>query len=179
MGNEALHIVSDPEDYAEQMAAHQARLEGFIRSLTGDADAARDILQETNVVLLRKSRHFQAGTNFTAWAFRIARFEVMTWRRKIGRSRLTFDDELVDSIAETAEKLDDTYLNRVEALRDCLQKLPERQRDMVRRRYLEEWSVAELARETGENANAISQLLFRARQNLLRCVEKTLSQVSA
>ncbi len=176
MGKEALHIVSDTEDYAELMAAHQARLESFIRSLTGDADAARDILQETNVILLRKAREFEPGTNFTAWAFRIARFEVMTWRRKLGRSRLTFNDDLVDSLATTAERLDDGYESRVEALRECLEKLPERQRDVVRLRYLEEWSVADLAAKTGDKANAISQLLFRARQNLLRCVEKTLQR---
>lgn len=176
MGNEALHIVSDTEDYAELMASHQARLESFIRALTGDADAARDILQETNVILLRKARDFEPGTNFSAWAFRIARFEVMTWRKKLGRSRLTFNDELVDSVADTAETLDDTYAGRVEALRECIRKLPERQREIVRLRYLEEWSVADLAEKTGDKANAVSQLLFRARQNLLRCVEKTMQR---
>ncbi|MCB1065200.1 MAG: sigma-70 family RNA polymerase sigma factor [Verrucomicrobiae bacterium] len=178
MGSKALHIVSETEDYAEQMASHQARLESFIRSLTGDSDAARDILQEANIIMLRKAREFEAGTNFSAWAFRIARFEVMTWRRKMGRSRLTFDNDLVDQMAETAERLDDTYLSRVEALQECLSKLPERQRDIVRQRYLEERSVADLAEESGDNANSISQLLFRARQNLLKCVEKTLQRAS-
>lgn len=176
MGSPAPIPVPHPEDFAEQMAAHQARLESFIRAVTGNADAARDILQETNVVLLRKSRDYRPGTNFTAWAFRVARFEVMTWRRKAGRSRLLFDDDLLAEVVETAERQDDFYLNRVEALRDCLRKLPERQQDMIRRRYLDEWSVADLARETGDNANAISQLLFRARQNLLNCMEKALGK---
>jgi len=146
--------------------------------VTGNSDAARDILQETNMVLLKKSRDYQPGTNFTAWAFRVARFEVMTWRRKAGRSRLLFDDDLVAEVAETVEQQDDFYLNRVEALRECLRKLPERQQNMIRRRYLEEWSVADLARETGENANAISQLLFRARQNLLHCMERALEKAN-
>lgn len=167
-------MVSETEDYAELMAAHQGRLEGFIRSLTGDGDAARDILQEVNVVLLKKSKEFEMGTNFTAWAFRIARFEVMTWRRKMSRNRLTFDDELLEQIAETAERFDDDYLKRVEALKECLGKLPDRQRGVVQRRYLEEWSVAALAEELGDKANAVSQLLFRARQNLLKCMERSL-----
>ena len=166
-------MVSETEDYAELMAAHQGRLESFIRSLTGDSDVARDILQEVNVVLLKKAKEFEEGTNFTAWAFRIARFEVMTWRRKMGRSRLTFDDELIGQVAQTAERLDDHYLKRVEALKECLGKLPERQRDVVQRRYLEEWSVAALAEDLGDKANAVSQLLFRARQNLVKCMGKT------
>lgn len=176
MGSPAPRPVSDTEDFADQMAAHQARLESFIRSVTGDADAARDILQETNVVLLKKARDYQSGTNFAAWAFRVARFEIMTWRRKAGRSRLTFDDDLIAQMAEVAEHQDEFYLNRVDALKHCLLKLPERQQSMIRRRYLEEWSVADLARETGDNANAISQLLFRARQNLLNCMERALGR---
>jgi len=166
---------SDVGDYAGEMAAHQGRLESFIRSVTGDAEAARDILQDTNVILLRKARDFRPGTSFTAWAFRIARFEIMTWRRKAGRSRLVFDDEALDRMADTAERQTDLYLSRVEALRECLTKLPERQREAIRLRYLEGWEVADLAREMGESANAVSQLLFRARQNLLLHMEKSLA----
>lgn len=170
-------MVSETEDFAALMAAHQGRLGGFIRSLTADADVARDLLQEVNVVMLKKARDFEPGTNFTAWAFRIARFEVMTWRRKMGRSRLTFDDDLVARIADTAERSDDRYRERVEALQGCLEKLPDRQRDVVQRRYLEEWSVADLAEDLGDKANAVSQLLFRARQNLVKCMERTLRTV--
>ena len=45
------------EDYAEQMASHQGRLESFIRSLTGDSDAARDILVTMGV-------YFQAQDDY-------------------------------------------------------------------------------------------------------------------
>ncbi|MCB1237450.1 MAG: sigma-70 family RNA polymerase sigma factor [Verrucomicrobiae bacterium] len=161
-----------PEDYAELMAAHQGRLESFIRSLTGDRDASKDVLQETNLVLLRKAREFRPGTNFAAWAFRVARFEVMTWRRRRGRNRLAFDDELVAQLADTATGEDGAYDVRIDALRDCLAKLPERQRVVIEKRYLEGCTVAELAETGPENANAISQLLFRARQNLLKCVSR-------
>lgn len=162
------------EEFADQMAAHQGRLESFIRAVTGDADAARDILQDTNVVLLRKSRDYRPGTNFAAWAFRVARFEILSWRRRAGRSRLTFDDELVERMAGTAQAQDDLYLRRVEVLRECLSRLPERQREVIRLRYLEDWSVTDLARKTGENANAVSQLLFRARQNLFHAMQAAL-----
>jgi RNA polymerase sigma-70 factor (ECF subfamily) len=166
---------SGADDYAGEMAAHQGRLQSFIRAMTGDAEAARDILQDTNVILLRKAPDFRPGTNFTAWAFRIARFEIMTWRRKAGRNRLVFDDDALVLIADTAERQDDLYLSRVEALRECLAKLPERQREAIRLRYLEGWEVADLAREMGESANTVSQLLFRARQNLLLHMEKSLA----
>ena len=48
---------SDP-NFADLLASHQPRLAAYIRSLTADEQAFRDILQETNVTLLKKSRDF-------------------------------------------------------------------------------------------------------------------------
>lgn len=168
-----------PESFAALVANHQARLLGYIRSLIGDLQIARDVLQETNMVLLRKENDFKPGTNFTAWALRVAYFEVLTWRRKMGRERLIFDDETVQRIAGQAEKLTLHDEQRRDALRLCLKKLPERQREVVSQCYFDDGSVTEIAENFGLKANAISQLLFRAKRNLARCVRQTLDSPGA
>ena len=164
----------EAESFAELVANHQARLHGYIRSLIGDAQASRDVLQETNMVLLRKERDFKPGTNFAAWALRVAYFEVLTWRRKMGRERLVFDDETVERIAEQAEQMTLEEEQRRMALRACLEKLPDRQRAVVQQLYFDDGSVAGIAEETGLMANAISQLVFRAKRNLAECVRKAI-----
>jgi len=141
--------------------------------LVGEEHAAKDVLQETNVTLLKKSRDFTAGSNFTAWSFRVAYFEVLTWRRRRSRDRLSFDDDLVESIAESVETLAPGYEDRLEALQKCLPLLPDRQRELVERRYLKSESVQDIARDLGFKANAASQILFRARTNLLKCINQT------
>lgn len=161
------------EDFPDLMADHQPRLSAYIRSLVGDEHATKDILQETNVTLLKKSRDFEPGTNFKAWSFRIAYFEVLTWRRRQGRDRIHFDDELVESVAETVEELSPGYEARLDALKKCIRELPERQREIVERRYLQSESVQGIAADLGFKANAASQLLYRARTNLLKCIEKS------
>ncbi len=163
-----------PESFAALVANHQARLLGYIRSLIGDVHIARDVLQEANMVLLRKEQDFTPGTNFTAWALRVAYFEVLTWRRKMGRERLIFDDDTVQRIAEQAEIMTLHEEQRRDALKLCLKKLPERQREVVSQCYFDDGSVAEIAESSGIKANAISQLLFRAKRNLARCVRQTL-----
>lgn len=165
--------------FAELVADHQPRLLGYIRSLVSDFQVARDILQETDMVLLRKERDFQPGSNFSAWALRVAYFEVLTWRRTVGRERLIFDDETVQRIAEQAETMSAEEELRRDALRDCLKKLPERQLAVVRQHYFEHGSVAGIAEDTGMNANAVSQLLFRAKRNLARCVRGLLNEQGA
>ncbi|MCG8600242.1 MAG: sigma-70 family RNA polymerase sigma factor [Verrucomicrobiales bacterium] len=154
------------------MADHQPRLSAYIRSLVLDEHATKDILQETNVTLLKKARDFEPGTNFTAWAFRIAYFEVLTFRRKKGREKIHFDDDLVESIAESVERVSTSYEARLDALGKCIGELPDRQREVIERRYLQSESVQDIAADLGFKANAASQLLHRARINLLKCVTR-------
>ncbi len=164
-----------PEQFADLMADHQPRLRAYIRSLILDEHVSKDILQETNVTLLKKSRDFTAGTNFTAWAFRVAYFEVLTWRRKQGRNRVHLDTDLVESLAETIDTVSPDYDRRLEALAACIDELPERQQMIVRRKYLNEESVQDIASDLGFRANAASQLLFRARSGLFKCINRKLA----
>ena len=161
---------NSPAGFADLMADHQPRLFGYIRSLGVDEQSAKDILQETNVTLLKKSRDYEPGTNFTAWAFRVAYFEVLTWRRRRGRERLHFNDDLVESLAAKAEENTAGYDDRLDSLQRCIGELPERQREVVERRYLKGEAVQDIAEDLGFKANAASQLLFRARTNLLKCM---------
>ena len=162
----------EPKSFADHMASHQSRIIGYIRTMIPDEDASKDILQETNMTLLRKSRDFEAGTNFTAWAFRIAYFEVLKWRRSKGRDRLRFSNELVESLAETTQRVSENYEDRLDALKVCLEKLPDRQRTIIQRRYLNGTPVQQIAEEMNFKANAASQLLHRARLNLFQCINK-------
>ena len=65
------------EAFVQLMTEHQGRLYAYVLSLLGDPDQANDVLQETNLVLWRNAGEFQMGSNFRAWAFRIAHFQVM------------------------------------------------------------------------------------------------------
>ncbi|HRX57070.1 MAG TPA: sigma-70 family RNA polymerase sigma factor, partial [Verrucomicrobiales bacterium] len=160
-----LPVTSPDPSFDDLLEAHQPRLYGYILSLTGQPATAKDVLQETNLVLWRKAETYQPGTNFTAWAIRVAHFQVLSQRQRQRRdqSRLVFDDALMELMAGESEEEALAQDNRTqalkvraEALQDCLLKLPPRQRDLVRRRYLDGQSVAVLSEALGEPANRIS-----------------------
>lgn len=160
-------------DYERLIETHQTRLHAWILAATGDAAEARDILQEVNLVLWRKAEQFEPGTNFTAWAYRVAHFQVLTWRQKRGRDLLVFPGDVLEDMAGAADQAERTADSRLGALKYCLQKLPARQLEVIRRRYLQNESVQTMAPAVGLNANAVSQLLHRARQNLLDCMRRS------
>lgn len=175
---ENISPLPEPRDVGELIALYQPRIHAYILSLVFDPQVAADILQDTNLILWKKASQFTPGTNFKAWAFRIAYFEVKSYRRKAMRNRLVFDDELLDRIAAEAEEKDEKLPARRRALAECLPKLPERQREIIVLRYFRGMSVKGIAKEWGRKANAIGQLLFRARQNLLNCISKLLPDES-
>jgi RNA polymerase sigma-70 factor, ECF subfamily len=163
--------VNQSEDFIELMTAYQGRMYAYILSLLADPNSANDILQETNIVLWRKSTEYQMGTNFKAWCFRIANFQVMAFRQRKMRDRLVFDDELIGTLTVDAGFYDDSYESRQKQLLTCMDKLPERQRDLIQRRYSIGASIAVMAEDLKSTANSITQALFRARNNLMDCVK--------
>jgi hypothetical protein len=63
-----------------------------------------------------------------------------------------------------------------EALEECLKKLPEADRVLLDRRYVEEDStLQELAEESGQTANVLYKALGRIRRQLLECINRKLA----
>ena len=71
------------DEFIVHLTACQNRLYAYVFSLLPDRERRRDVLQETNLVLWRKSDQFMAGTDFGAWACKVAYFEVLAERRRL------------------------------------------------------------------------------------------------
>ncbi|MCL4205719.1 MAG: sigma-70 family RNA polymerase sigma factor [Pirellulaceae bacterium] len=160
------------ETFVQLMTEHQGRLYAYVLSLLADPDHANDVLQEANLVLWRNAAEFQLGSNFRAWAFRIAHFQVMAHRQRQLRDRLVFDDELLAVLDPAARAVDETYVERQERLTACLEKLPEAQRGLLRQRYADGLSLQAIADSVRRTANAVAQTLFRVRRTLIDCVSR-------
>jgi hypothetical protein len=66
---------------------------------------------------------------------------------------------------------------RRQALRSCLEKLPEADRLLLDQRYAAPGTtIRQLAAETGDTANVLYKALARIRRQLLDCVDRVLAQ---
>jgi RNA polymerase sigma-70 factor (ECF subfamily) len=74
-------------------------------------------------------------------------------------------------LALESRELDDHYEERARALGRCLERIHARSREALRLRYAEELAVTDVATKMNRTSNAVSQLLFRARQWLIECVK--------
>lgn len=161
----------DPKErFVTNLTDCQDLLYAYILSLFPDPDLAKDVLQETNVVLWRKADEFNEEMNFVTWACGIAKFQVKARRRDMQRDKLLFNDELLDNLAVEAETLavnDDLDV----MLSDCVGQLSAQQRDLLVQRYEPGVSLKKLANKLGRSVSGLAVSLFRIRQTLAECVE--------
>jgi len=166
-------------EFVSLLTEHQADLWAFIISqLPGSPDVG-DVLQKTNLTLWTKQADFELGTNFRAWAFAIARFEVLAHLKKNKRgSWLVFNDDLLETIAEESELAIPESTTRLSLLEQCMQKLKPNHRDLLQHRYQSKEGLESYSRQVGRSVSSLSVTLHRVRAKLRECIDLGLSQAS-
>lgn len=167
------------ERFVSELTDVQSRLYAYILTLAPEVNRAHEILQNTNMAIWRKADDFTMGTNFGAWAVRIAYFEVLADRKRRSLDRHVFDDALLGELAVQAAATTGAGDGMIRALRDCMEKLPANHRELICQRYGPNGSVQHIAGQLGKSAAAISQTLYRIRRALGDCIENALAGESA
>ncbi len=161
--------------YVAKIAHAQPRLLAFLRTLLPRAADAEDVLQETNLVLWQKREEYDEDREFGPWARRIAYFQTLAFLKKRTRAREAhFSDEMLERLVHESEERADALEDRLRALRTCLTKMSDEDRDLVNARYVSGGSVKIIAGEFDRSADALSMHLYRLRKKLAECINKTL-----
>ena len=173
-------MTTEPHDSGAEFAhllreAHR-ELFGFIFAMLQNRADAEDIYQQTALVLWRKFSTFEPGTNFIAWAIRVAQFEIKDYVKARRRRKVFFNDEILDAIAVRYQaESNDVRERRLEALAKCVEKLSERDRRMLDRCYAVERDYRKIARAEGKTLGAVYQAISRIRKALYLCVQRSLA----
>ncbi len=164
------------EDYLRLLAQHDRWLATYVYSLVARPADAEDILQEVKVTMWKHFASFEVGSNFRAWARRIATNQILNYRRsEKKRPSSTLDEEFIEAVAAEIDRRADTLDHQADALKICLRKLPEAHRKIVVWRYYEDCGVEEIAAKSERTVEAVYRLLSRIREVLNDCVTRQLA----
>ncbi|TWU56681.1 RNA polymerase sigma factor [Rubripirellula tenax] len=167
---------SSTEELAVRITEIQPRLYGFILKRLADREQTLEVLQRTNLVLCRKADQFQQGSSFTAWAFTIAKFQVMAWRKSAHAGKLIFSDDVAQLIDRSAAEESASVDDRVPVLRGCLERLRDQDRELIQLRYRDGQPIGPIAAARSTTADAVAMRLTRIRKQLADCVRNGLQQ---
>lgn len=152
------------------LARHERQISGYVHTLVPHAADADDILQQAKVVMWRHFAQFTAGTNFLAWARKIAFHQILSHRRKRRRDPLEFSDAFLAAVAEETERATEELAERDGRLASCLEKLLPEHRQILELRYQEGVGIEALATRVNRTVAAVYRVLSRIRAHLQNCV---------
>jgi RNA polymerase sigma-70 factor (ECF subfamily) len=150
----------DPGRFAALYEANFERVYAFVVGRVRDRDVAQDITAEVFQQALANLPRFEwRGVPFSAWLIRIAANAVADRWQRANREQELPPEEL-------AEPGTDGELERRTMLFKLVDTLPEDQRTVILRRFVEQRSIREIAHELGRSEGAVKQLQFRALQSM-------------
>lgn len=167
----------DRDAFRELVLATQRELAISVAAHSVSRELVEEVLQETYVTAFEKLNQYQPRGTFRPWLRTIARNHLFAhWRER--RRLAEFDGDALDLLIadngiDDLERDDGKQEEESARLAACLEQLPDRARTMLERRYCEEQPLAQLAQQFKRSAATLSVTLFRLRQQLRRCVERS------
>ncbi|HEY3899413.1 MAG TPA: sigma-70 family RNA polymerase sigma factor [Chthoniobacter sp.] len=164
------------EQFITLLNAAHGRLLGFLRVMLGNNADAEDVLQRASMTIWKKFGDYDPAKDFFTWASSFAFYEAKNFQRVAARSRLHFDDELLERLAE--ERLTDLDQReaRLAAMDRCIEELDRPGRELVREFYLNKTEIADLAGRLGRAPQTLYNKLNALRRLLADCMKRRLGQ---
>jgi RNA polymerase sigma factor (sigma-70 family) len=140
----------------------------YLYRLTGDADAAEDVAQETFVRLLRQATLPEGEVR--PWLYTVATNLVRDAGRKSVRRRRILSGAPPQSAPGTAADEMMERTERIEAVQAALDRIPARDRQILLMRE-EGFKYEEIGRATGVAASSVGTLIARALRRFAQAYE--------
>lgn len=168
------------QEILQTLMKWRARISAAAWVVVRNTHAAEDIFQNVALKAMTRDVVFESDGAILSWAFITARREGIDWLRRHRRESACLDAGVLDLLdQEWLAARSSPSGARIEALRDCLEALPEKSRHVLRLRYFEGYSCDEVADKVGLGLDAMYKRVSRLHQDLKKCIELRLNQPKA
>lgn len=163
------------EAFLGHFLRHQDDIRAVIGSMVRDRHACEDVFQDVSVILWKKFDSFDPSRSFGAWARGIAVRKVLQFFDRTRRQGPTLSADAAAAVLDAFDETPDEGVERARALRICMERLPDRSRDLLRLRYDQGLKLKDLGERLARSLDAVHKALSRIRAALRRCVEDELA----
>ena len=136
-------------------------------------DDADELLQETAAIMWERFDQFKEGTNFGAWAIKIAKNKSYEHLRRNKNTKVLLNENFYEIISKVAEKSSEDITVRLQTLNDCMTKLSATSQRLLRLRYRKGLSIKDISQTTGRSCSALYKNFASILRLLRICIQKT------
>ena len=134
-----------------------------------------DVAQRTLIAAYSQLEAYREGSNFAAWLFTIARYQLkseLTRLRRIADYHTRFAPELLQrELARRNSTTPELQERRLRQLKNCVETLNEQENRFIVWRYNEGIPLDQMASRSGRSVAAVKKQLWKIRRRLQDCVE--------
>jgi RNA polymerase sigma-70 factor (ECF subfamily) len=166
----------ETEPFREVIMEYSPAVRAFLSSRLYAKDLIEDLAQDIFIAAFESINNYDQDQKFIHWLLGIASNKLKTHYRstKVQKSAYEKMVEII-RIRKQEEDLDsdEIYFKQNKKLHFCIDALPENAKYVVTARYFQNLQVKQLAELQKTTELAISALLFRTRQKLADCMERS------
>ncbi len=167
----------DTEAFTVVVRAYQQPLRAWTSRWCAPGIEADDIAHRAFIIAFRAIASYTPGGNCFAWLCAIARNVLRDEVKRIRRTPASSPMALAELDAAASDLEDDDDGGRIDALRDCLKRLPAAGAELVQRYYAEGEPLALCATRLGKTLSGVKSYLHWLRGKLHACVAAKLGAV--
>ncbi|MGE3803506.1 MAG: RNA polymerase sigma factor [Gemmataceae bacterium] len=154
--------------------AERHALMGFIYGMVRDLGVAEDIFQEVWIRLAEAAGQGERIANPAAWCRGVAKNLILHHWRERRVAKVLADSDLLDLVEQALNEHADDWSDRRQSLLECMNRLPDKARELLHLKYTEGLSFLQMAARLGKSVDGLKMALSRVRRALAECVEKKL-----
>ncbi|MBT5017025.1 sigma-70 family RNA polymerase sigma factor [Candidatus Peregrinibacteria bacterium] len=164
--------LQNPDYFTPLVERYEPKLFRYIRRFAGlSKECAEDVLQEAFLKIYRNLNDFDGDLKFSSWVYRIAHNETVSYLRKNKKKEtVTIENNdpdminLLDVLESDANVVNDAKKMEIrEKVRQVLGELPQKYREVLVLRFLEELDYAEISDVLRKPMGTVATLLNRAK----------------
>lgn len=156
----------DQEKYAILVERYQGMIHNLSYRMLGDAEAAKDVAQESFVSAYVALRNFQGGAKFSSWLCRIAMNKCRDYLRS---KKGTLSVDVIAELSATKEACPEEAASKKQirdGIQAALSSLPEDYREVIILKHIEGLDYREMEKILGISANILKVRTYRGREML-------------
>jgi RNA polymerase sigma-70 factor (ECF subfamily) len=142
--------------------AYESKLVHYAWSIVGDMESARDITQDTFLKLCRESPE-SVGDPPNAWLYKICRNRAIDHYRTTKRRPTVSVEDAHDQLLDHRDASDGLVREeKLDNILSALANLPEREQEIVRLKFLHDFSYKQIAETVGLSVGNVGYILHGA-----------------
>ncbi len=171
--------LENSENFKLLVSEYQNKFTQYIRRRTvASREDAEDLLQDIFIKIYLNLNGFDTSLKFSSWAYRIAHNEIISWyRKKKIRPQINFEDYEEENFinyfrdeTNTEKEFDRKIIK--EHIKEAVEKLDEKYREIIVLRFLEEKDYEEISDILQIPLGTVSTLIYRGKKELQKFLKK-------